>query len=254
MGSESRSHELCWTPAMQGMTIMIGMILFCSSCLFSGCVGPVAGLYPPPTDQQVTSVFVMRHGRHVGIIVPTASASRSDWREVDELGSDYAELGWADRYYNMAGAPEWFRIVRALLLPSASILKVVPVDSHPTEYCTGNGIVQVDVSTEGYQRICAFIDRTYARDKDGGVRRISVEPSCWIYAANGRYYYPKTSNVWTARALRQAGCPIRPIRCATADALFSRVERFGKVIRKHRSLSEQLDESMDRSDGVGDEE
>lgn len=206
----------------------------------AGCASPIAGLFPPSPDQAVEDVYVIRHGRHVGIILPTAPVQKSSWPEVAVVGTPYVELGWADRYYNLSDDPEWLRIGVALCLPTRSILKVVPVTEHPTNAYTGNGLVVVRVSEEGFQRVSEFVSETYARDPNGNPELLTGDSQVMIYAAQGRYYFPKTSNTWTAKALRRAGCPISPIRCATADATFSRASQFGVTLREHKTVTEQL--------------
>jgi len=178
----------------------------------------------------------------VGLIIPTAPVPPDAWPEASKAGTEYVELGWADRYYNLSASAEWHRRCVALLLPTRSILKVIPIDSHPAEYCTGNGLVQVPLSPDGFQRICEFVGRTYARDADGRPTFLAAERGCRIYAARGRYFFPRTSNAWTARALREAGCPISPARCATAGPTFRRAAMLGTVIREDRSVGDQLRE------------
>jgi hypothetical protein len=165
---------------------------------------------------------------------------------VDAIKTDYVELGWADRYYNMSQDAEWRRIGAALFLPTASILKVIPVNTHPTNYCTGNGLVQVDLSTQGFRRMAEFISATYARDPAGRTELLDADAGLMIYAARGKYYFPQTSNAWTAKALRRAGCPIVPLRCATAGPTFAQVRRCGTVIREHKTIAQQLAEVDDR--------
>jgi hypothetical protein len=203
----------------------------------------MAGLFPPSPGEPSESAYVIRHGRHVGMILPTAPVPRACWPEVDAVTTEYVELGWADRYYNMSHDPEWLRTCGALFLPTPSILKVIPVTSHPTNYCTGNGLVEIRVSTQAFQRVCNFVGETYAHDASGKAILLNHDPGLLIYAARGKYYLPKTSNTWTAKALRCAGCPISPLRCVTAGPTFDSVCQFGTVIRKHKTVAEQLVEA-----------
>ena len=240
------------THSVQGMMRPMRILSLIALAVCAGCVNPVAGLFPPVAGQPFESVYVMRHGRHVGIILPTAPVPRDAWPEVDAIKAAYVELGWADRYYNMSHDAEWRRICAALFLPTASILKVIPISTHPTNYCTGNGLVQIDVSTQGFRLICAFVGETYARDPAGQPMLLDADTNLMIYAARGKYYFPKTSNAWTAKALRRAGCPIAPLRCATAGSTFFRARRCGVVIREDRTVAEQpLSPRDDKGKQVG---
>ncbi|MGW8227829.1 MAG: DUF2459 domain-containing protein, partial [Gammaproteobacteria bacterium] len=52
-----------------------------------------------------------------------------------------------------------------------------------------------------------------------------------FYLSRETYHAFNTCNVWTARALRAAGCPITPAFTLTVDTLMVRAAKLGKVIQ-----------------------
>ena len=52
-----------------------------------------------------------------------------------------------------------------------------------------------------------------------------------FYLSRETYHAFNTCNVWTARVLRDAGCPITPATTLTVDSLMVKAARFGKVIQ-----------------------
>ncbi len=209
----------------------VALLLLMSSCV-SSCVALPAVLTSRSADGPRESIYVIRHGPHVGLILPTTPVPRSVWPEIHQVHADFVEVGWADRFYSLSRAPEACRVSVALLLPTASVLKVMPVDTHPTNYFTGNGLVRINVSTQGFQRICGFVADTYARDANGRASVLAVTTGCTIYAARGRYCLFKNSNGWTAQALREGGCAISPIRCVSASQTFSHAAECGMIVRE----------------------
>ena len=96
-----------------------------------------------------------------------------------------------------------------------------------------SGVIKVVVSRKGFRRLCAFVSASYLRDARR--KMIDMGPgklkNSRFYKAAGTYILPKTCNVWTAKALQSAGCPIPAFRAIRARDVFRQAEKFGTVIR-----------------------
>jgi hypothetical protein len=57
-------------------------------------------------------------------------------------------------------------------------------------------------------------------------------PNSTFFEANGRYYFPNTSNKWTARALRETGYPISTFYTVTSGNVVKQASEHGVVIQK----------------------
>jgi hypothetical protein len=53
-----------------------------------------------------------------------------------------------------------------------------------------------------------------------------------FYRSRERYHAFNTCNVWVARALREAGCPIDPAFALTVDELLQRVRPFATRLER----------------------
>jgi hypothetical protein len=51
-----------------------------------------------------------------------------------------------------------------------------------------------------------------------------------FFRANGKYYFPNTCNVWTARGLKTAGVPIVPELCGAALPVLAAAHNVGETI------------------------
>ena len=95
-------------------------------------------------------------------------------------------------------------------------------------------MIRVDLSYAGFERLCAYIEHSYASDEDRGHRPLGrgLYGDSRFYLSRERYHAFNTCNVWSARALRDAGCPITPAATITVEQLMSRVARFGTAIQR----------------------
>jgi len=203
--------------------------------IFPGCLGPVAGLYPPQENQPSTVIYVVDHGWHTGVVIPRIEIPPDLWPEqTDFLDFDYLEVGWGDEGFYRAQKITIGLALRAIFIPTPSILHIVGVNAPIDQYFYGSDIIEVELSGEGFRELCSFIDSTF--DRGDNSRTTPLGPGIYgpslFYRASGYYYFPKTCNVWTARAIRRAGAPITPFYAITADNVLYQTSKFGTVIQR----------------------
>ncbi len=194
----------------------------------ASCAGPVKSLYPPDPDQPVRTVYVVHHGTlHTGLAVKRWNIPRGSWpANRDYSRFKYLEVGW--------GEDDGYRkplttgiAIHALAGSKQTVLLANGFNSlHEKTNEPKFSIIAVDLSTEGFARLCQFIDQTYALDQTGQPIRLSRG---W-YRATGTYSAFNTCNTWVASGLRKAGCPITPGYCLTAGPLLFQVKKCGRVM------------------------
>jgi uncharacterized protein (TIGR02117 family) len=201
--------------------------------LCAGCVGPGAGLYPPRPGERAIPVYVVAHGWHAGLAVKADDVPDGLWPERrDFRRAEYLEVGWGDRDYWQAEQPSTGMGLRALLLPSPSVVRVVPIQGSLAAAFAGAEIVELQLSPAGFEGLARFVDATFARPE--GAPAAPLGPAPWpnsrFYPAHGSYHALRTSNTWTAQALRAGGFPITPAYALTSGAVLSQTRRHGRVI------------------------
>lgn len=192
----------------------------------AGCLGPVKELYTQ--EGGAVPVYVVHRGIHAGLVVPREQIPDGVWRAHQVAPrTRFIEVGWGDKE---GFRKEWTsRIVtRALFLPTPSAILTRGSDWHPTnEFApVAEQIVRIDLSDAGFARMCAYFQSYYELDAQG--RPIPLGED--FYLAKCSYHLFGNSNHWTARALREAGCPITPVYAFTVGNVMKQTRRFGRVI------------------------
>ncbi len=202
------------------------------------CVSPPSDLFPPGPDTPVKSIYLVSHGWHAGIVVKRADIPPGVWPQHEDFpDAEYLEVGWGDKDYYMTPQPHWGITLKAGLLPTASVLHIVGFGGSVSRYFADSEVIRIELSEAGFRRLCSYIERSYARDESG--RSLTLGPSLYgdgrFYLSRESYHALNTCNVWTARALREAGCPISPASTLTVDTLMTRTATFGTVIQNATS-------------------
>lgn len=209
------------------------LILIIIAILLSGCLGPVKELYPDDEDQRTVDVYIVSHGWHAGIAIESSAIEKFLPDHSKMPSARYLKFGWGDgRYYPDPEAGFWL-VIRAAILPTKSVIHVVGIDIPVESYFSGSKVIKIKVTEEGAKKMGEFIDNRFHRNSDGEIEIAAggLYTNSIFFKANGRYYLPKTSNIWTARALRQTGYPITPIYSFTSGNVVQQAKKDGVEIQ-----------------------
>ena len=181
------------------------------------------------------SVYLVRHGWHTSLVFKRAEISSCDWPESQQIpAACFVEVGWGDEAYLKSGCPNPLVLANAACLPSRSALHVTAIRDSLGCFFPKSQIVRVKLSACQMRKLCRFIHDSYAHNDCGCP--IRVAPAIYgagsIYRADGCYYLPKSCNVWTAKALEAAGCPVAVPLCTLATPLMLQAKAFGCEIKK----------------------
>lgn len=198
----------------------------------SGCVSATRSIFPPAAGAYHKTIHVVSHGWHTGVIVSRADIPDNVWpAQRDFARFENLEVGWGDDGFYRAKKITTGITLKAIFWPTPSVLHVVGFDGLPENTFPESKVIRVELSPEGFARLCKFIDATYTRGSKG--QTLPLGPGLYgtseFYRANGSYYFPRSCNYWTAGALRSAGCPATPLCSVTASCLMAQVKRFGTV-------------------------
>ena len=202
-------------PFYRGFRLLEAVLVVVVAAVSVGCLGPVAGVFPPQHGEPTESVFVVNHGWHTGVVVEArkfVSGTRPLWPTA--AGCKYVEIGWGDEGFYRCEKVTAGIALRAMFGRNSAVLRV-------------------EVTRQGFDRLRAYLTDSYAVGERG--RPIDLGKGIYgnsrFYRATGRYYFPNTCNRWTARALRSAGAPITPFYAVRAENVFRQASGFGTVMR-----------------------
>jgi uncharacterized protein (TIGR02117 family) len=198
------------------------LALLCLGLACGGCLGPVAGLYPPRKSETLHDVYVCNNGWHTGIILSTSELSPCTMMYLKRFaGYPWIEIGWGDdRFYRTRNETVCLAL-QAMFFSRGSVLHVVGVWPDPKEFYQNCqvSLQRLRVGEAGYRRMEQRIFDSFQKGDCG--QSIELEPGLYgfsrFYAATGHYWLGHTCNNWTAEALRQTGFPITPVYAITAD-------------------------------------
>lgn len=204
------------------------------SVLLCACASPPRDLFPAGPGEPGKTIYLVRHGWHAGIVVKRTDIGAGLWPQHNDFpDAEYLEVGWGDKDYYMTPSPHTGITLKAGLLPTASVLHIVGFSGSVTRYFPHSEVIRVELSDRGFQRLCSYLENSYALDAAG--RSQPLGPSLYgagqFYLSRESYHAFNTCNVWTARGLREAGCPVTPVENLTVDALMATVAKFGTVIQ-----------------------
>ncbi|MFO7799451.1 DUF2459 domain-containing protein [Rhodohalobacter sp.] len=209
------------------------LLFLFSVVIFAGCLNPVQNLYPEDPELRSVPVYIVSHGWHAGIAIESEYVLDQIPEHSELPDTKFLKFGWGDaRYYSDPDASFWV-MMRAALLPSKSAIHIVGFDIPVEMYFSGSKVVEIKITEEGAAELGEFIDQTIKKDKDEnpvyyteGLYRNSV------FLESGRtYILPRTSNKWTAKALRKTGYPISPFYAFTSGNVIKQATKDGVVIQ-----------------------
>ncbi len=214
------------------------MWFICASC--SACAGSgekTACLTGP--NASAKTVYLVSHGWHAGIVVKRADIPDAVWSEhMDFPTSKFLEVGWGDRDYYQTPDPHWGITLKAALWPTESVLHVVAFDDSVLAYFPRSKIIEIKLSESGLEQLSRHISASYAKDAAG--KSVPLGPGLYgvsqMYLSTETYHLFNTCNVWTARAIKEAGCPISPASTISVESLMSRARSFGRLIQSMSTI------------------
>jgi len=204
------------------------------SVLLFACASPPNNLFPPGPNEPSRTIYLVSHGWHAGIVVKRTDIPAGIWPQHHEFPeAEYLELGWGDKDYYMTPKPGLGITLKAGLLPTASVLHVVGFRGPVTRYFPRSEVIRIDLTEAGFQRLCRYLENSYARDETGLSQPLgpSLYGAGQFYLSRETYHAFNTCNAWTARALREAGCPITPAANLRVKTLMTNMTKFGTVIQ-----------------------
>ena len=196
-------------------------LLFVIVVMAFGCTKQSSTLFPPQVGEQTRTIFLISHGLHAGIVLRRSDIRQPGWPQLQPFDDmEYLEIGWGDKDYYISSDPGAGLAVKALLMPTASVLHLVGFNGSPESYFPNSEIIKIELSIAGFEKMVRYLSKSFLRDEYGSA--VPLDPGKYghsrFYASEETYYLCKTCNTWTATILKTAGCPVTSNSCSTASA------------------------------------
>jgi uncharacterized protein (TIGR02117 family) len=213
------------------MTLPRSLLL--GAILLAACAAPHVSPAPTPESSPSVAIHLVAHEWHTGIAIRRAEIPPGLWPETRDFPrAEYLEVGWGDREFYQKPDPGLWITLRAALLPTPSVLQVVGFPGPVAGYFRGSEVIELALPGDGFERLIRYIHD--AHDRGGAPAAAPLGPSLYgegrFYPARETFHLFRTCNVWTARALRAAGLPIRD--AITSEGLMSQAREIGNVVNR----------------------
>lgn len=184
------------------------------------------------------TIFLLGHGWHTGLAFPLADVPASYWPERALYpDAEWLEVGWGDEGFYRAEKVTFPLACKALFWPTPSVLHLVGIEGPIAEYFTRSSIVELEISDDGFDRACRFVDDSFRTDDVNRPHMIAegIYGNGKFFRSNQSYFFPRTCNAWTAKALRIAGLPMWTWTAQTAANVMRQGRRLGQELRRTSS-------------------
>ena len=182
---------------------------------------------PADKEKDPVTVYVAKHDWHTAIIIEKTELDTLFPSLTDKFPEiHYLDISWGDKKYFMAPKGTFGLAVRAALLPTKSVLRVLGFSKNLETYFSQSNYRAVRLSKKGFYQLVDFVKETFAT-KDSN-KLIPVDENGTFYLSGKKYWGIRTCNVWTARALKRGGVPITPIFSLRADYVLRKVRLEGE--------------------------
>lgn len=207
------------------MFYLVTVFLLPNNLVNSVSVGS-KGFYPSGSRFEF---FVLQAGWHTGIVLRTTDVSPADWSDVGNyLNHTYIDIGWGDeRFYQAEGNPPLLAL-RAAIMPTSSVIHIVPFSVHPHNLYTGETFLKrIEATPEQFSALCRIISDSFQRDSRGNPIESRInENSRNFFKSKGNYHIFNTCNTWVVQCLKDAGFDVNPSGVITQRHLISALRKL----------------------------
>ena len=184
--------------------------------------GPVA------RDPDVL-IWMVADDLHTGVVFPYDWLLESGFIPPAGFGTPkYVTLSWGNRTaYVEKGLHSPWKFVRAMFMPSPSVMELIPANWNVTEVCPHQRIWRKLVARERGKDLAAFLNDCSTHGPDG--RPIVCGTSSWgggvLLESRHTYFVPRVCNIWTVQVIESLGGHMHPWLGITASGVIRQAEK-----------------------------
>ena len=180
------------------------------------------------------AVRVFIYGWHTGLVLDTGNipAPYHKYFAMYSRKHRWLEISWGDNlfYRNRNPEKEWLLAFRAIAWPTNSVLHVMGFDMPLDHLYRQNSLITFYVSRQHYLSLIRFVSSCFISGPGSAftIMGRGLYGDSYFLKSRGKYVFPFTCNVWTARALKAAGIPLTPVLYQSSGLLMQVLREHGK--------------------------
>ncbi len=184
------------------------------------------------TNQEKHTIYVANISWHTAIIVPAKILPDSIWPAGHDYSQfNYLEIGWGDRDFYQDEGFNPLNAIKALFISTPTTLHVFPLESIENTYFN-HYVVSLAINEKELEQLASFLLSHFQFNQDEKVIPLNngLYYNSQFFAGSSQYHFPFNSNVWVARALKEAGFNLCPLRYQTTEWLIKKSIKWGEVV------------------------
>ncbi len=187
------------------------------------------------------AVYVFNYGWHTGLVFALKDIPE-DFEDYFGLFSKhrFVEVSWGDArfYQNREAGINWFLAARAMLFPTQSILHVVGFDVPVDHFYRWSPFYTIYLTDDEFEDLLTFVCSYFVTDENHKFIIVDrgLYGDSWFLKSKGKYIFPNTCNVWTAKALHAAHLPLTPVIYQHSDFLSHVLHSFSQKQKQHQNI------------------
>lgn len=215
----------------QELTCITSMKLFSllSALILIGAVFPAHG-----QDKDSYEVYLVKLGWHSTLVFKVSDINTEDWPEISRWNHyRYVHVGWGDETFYQSSDDLALLAVRAVLLPTQSVIRIAGFYSPPEEYFGKNrSMVRLRISSFKYSLLIQEISGCFLRDEENQIiSSIDYGHPEQFFLSCETYHFFRNCNTWMAKRLRAAGLPMRKRLILTSGQLLREADRSKSLMQ-----------------------
>ena len=174
------------------------------------------------------TIYVLKHRWHTGIIIKTDDVKKSMFAIANDFeNTQYIEIGWGDKDFYMAEKETVCLVLKAVLLPTESVLHIAEINSHPLLSFKENEIIELKLSLDDFDKLVKYLNNSFYLNDDNSNIRLGrgLYGNSYFYLSNEKYHLFKTCNVWIAKGLINANVSIKPFFALTSKNVMKQLSK-----------------------------
>ncbi len=177
--------------------------------------------------EKPIEIFIVQQELHTGIVFRIADVNPEILPQVKYFDRfNWMDIGWGDYDFYQAPDNDPVLALRAIAIPTLSVLRVDAFRLHPDAYYGNYRKLRFCLTRKEFDNLCMAIAATFLKDEEGNTSVTQTGYGLKFYRATGKYHLMNTCNTWVARMFREAGFRNRISGIITAGQLFSSLSRY----------------------------
>lgn len=188
-------------------------------------------------ERDSINIYLVKVNWHTGLMIPVNDFTKKILPVLSYFdGFKYVDIGWGDAEFYQSPGFNICLAVNAILVPTPTVIRIdgykFPIERviEWREFA-----IQFVLTKERFLRMADFINQSFKYDdyKEVIISLRDKEKPIIFFKSVHYYFFMRTCNTWAAEAIQSTGVEIDTFGLVTAGQLYSKLSRFGKILKKY---------------------